>query len=278
MRKLGYTEGTHFTLEGGEARINNAGMPAVAAELVRNKVDIIVAFAGASVIAARKATTSIPIVFIGVNDPVEEGFATSLARPGGNITGIANLLLDLSLKRLELLRLFVPKLSRIALLTHTDAAKQLGTTRSALDSIQATAEKLDMQVVRVSAASADEIERAFAIMVRERVEGLIVMPALPFYNQRQNIVQLAAKHMIPAIYWIVAFVEEGGLMSYGNSTLDDFRHLAIYVAKIIKGANPAELPIEQPTKFELVINRKSAAAIRLAIPQELILRADKVIE
>ena len=278
MRNLGYIEGKHFAIEGGHPKGEYERLPAVAAELVRDKVDIIIAFTSPAVSAAQKATGSIPIILIGVSDPVGSGFAASLARPGGNITGLSNIVIDLSLKRLELLRLIVPRLSRLAILVNPDNKAAAPTLNIMQAATRASGEALGIQVQPASARTAEDIERAFAFMLQERTEGVIVTPDIFFYQQRHQIIQLAKKHRIPAIFSLVKFVEDGGLMSYGNSALDDFHHLATYVDKIIKGAKPSDLPIEQPTKFQLVVSRKSAAAIGLAIPQELLLRADEVIE
>ena len=221
-----------------------------------------------------RATTAIPIVFAAVNDPVSQGIIKSLARPGGNITGRANITDDLGPKRMELLLGMLPKVTRMAVLVDSSGAAQVRTG----DSLQAAAQKRGVAMVRVEAGSPQEIERAFAGMAREKIGALIVSFTPLFNQQRNQIAELAAKHRLPTVTGDRGFVEAGCLMSYGASLTDDFHRLATYVDKIFKGAKPSDLPVEQPTRFELVINEKTAKLLGLKVTPELLLQADKVIE
>jgi putative ABC transport system substrate-binding protein len=274
MRELGYVEGANLVIEWRFADEKVERLPELAAELVRLKVDVIVVSAGQGSRAAQKATATIPIVFAAVSDPVSLGLVQSLARPGGNITGRTNITDDLSPKRFELLLAMVPKVSRIAVLMNTIG---VANTRTA-ESIQAAGQKRGVTVVRVDAGTPQGIETAFSTMAREKAGALIVSLNPLFYQQRSQIAELAAKQRLPAIAGDRVFAEAGCLMSYGASLADDCHRLATYVDKIFKGAKPADLPVEQPTKFELVINGRTARTLGLRIPQDLLLQADKVIE
>lgn len=274
MRELGYVEGKDFVAEWryGEGKYDR--LPGLAAELVALKVDVIVASGSPAIRAAQQATKTIPIVFPNTGDPVGSGFAASLARPGGNITGLSNSNDDVSPKYLELLMMLVPKLSRVAFLGNPGSS----THPAILKTIQAAAKQVRVNLVRVDARTPEEIEHAFATMSRERAEALIVVPEPFLYQQGKQIAALAAKYRVPAVYGGREPVDSGGLMGYGQNLTENWHRAATYVHKILKGAKPGDLPIEQPTKFELVINRKTAKTLGLAIPQELLLRADEVIE
>jgi putative tryptophan/tyrosine transport system substrate-binding protein len=274
MRELGYVEGKNLTLEWRFADGKPERLPELAAELVRLKVDVIVVSAGAASRAAQKATTTIPIIFAAVSDPVSSGLIKSLAQPGGNITGRTNITGELGPKHFELLLAMVPKVSRMAVLMTSTGTANTGTA----ESIQAAGQKRRVTVVRVDAGTPQEIETAFSTMVREKAGALIVSLNPFFFQQRIQIAELAAKHRLPCITGDRMYVEAGCLMSYGASLADDFHRLATYVDKIFKGAKPSDLPVEQPTKFELIINGKTAKTLGLTIPPELLAQADKVIE
>ena len=266
-------EGKNLIIEERWAEGNYERLPGLAAELVQMKVDVIVASANA-IRAAQQATTTIPIVMVTTADPVGSGFIASLARPGGNITGLSNMSVDVSSKYLELLRAAVPRLSRVTVLVnpanpiHSDFLKR----------VQATEKTNSVTISPVEASTASQIEAAFGAMTRERAGALIVLPDSFFSSQARRIAELAAQQRLPTMFWTRGLVESGGLMSYGQNSAEHYYRAATYIDKILKGAKPGELPVEQPTKIELVINLKTAKAIGLAIPQELLLRADKVIE
>jgi len=274
MRELGYVEGKNLAIETRFADGKTGPLPDLAAELVRLKVDVIVATGTPVYQALQKATRTIPIVITVSADPVGEGFAASLARPGGNITGLSSANLDLTAKHLELLTTAVPRLSRVAVLINP--AHRGHPAR--LKIIQAAALKTGMQVLPVDAPTPDGIGRGFASMSRERAQAVIILGDSFFDQQERQITALALKHRLPSIFVVRDFAEAGGLMSYGQNQADNFRRAATYVDKILKGAKPGDLPIEQPTKFELVINMKTARALGITIPQSILVRADKVIE
>jgi len=276
MRDLGYIEGKNIVIEIRGGGVEPARIADLVAELVRLKVDIIVAEAGPAVSAAKKATSTIPIVMrVGV-DPVKSGLVASLAHPGGNITGLASLTTGLIGKRLELLAEVVPEAKRIAVLAaQTDKARYMAT--GPYKELEAAARALGVKLQLLSARDPDTIDNAFLAMKTERAQALIVIPSGAYIQHRERIIKHAAKHRLPAIYFQPIFVENGGLMAYGPDFADEFRRLAIYVEKILKGRKPADLPVEQPTKFELVINFKTAKQIGLTIPQWVLMRADKVI-
>jgi putative ABC transport system substrate-binding protein len=274
MRELGYVEGKNFIIEWRFADGRYERLPSLAAELVRRNVDVIVAGTTLSVQAAHQATATSPIVMAAVPDPIGEGFATSLSRPGGNITGLTNIVTEISVKHLELLRTAVPKLSRVAVLInpHNPSDSLI------LEQIQGAAYSMGVKVLSVEASTARQIEAGFAAMVRERTQALIVAADSYFDVQRDQIARLAIEHRLPAISSNREMTEAGGLMSYGQDLGEHYRRAATYVDKILKGAKAGDLPIEQPTVLRLVINSKTAKALGLAIPRELELRADKLIE
>ncbi len=275
LRELGYVEGQSLAIEYRFAEGKAERLAELATELVHLKVDVIVTTGGVPPAqAAQRATKSIPIIVVGVTDPVATGLVASLARPGGNITGPAIISHELVGKELELLREVVPKVSRVAVLWNPANPGNALQLRAA----EAAAPALGMRLQPVEARGPSEIDRAFAAMARERAGALLVLLDSVFYSQRDTIADLAAKNRLPAVYGFRVHAEAGGLMAYGASRLDLIRHTAIYVAKILKGAEPAELPVEQPTKFELVINMKTAKALGLTIPQSVLPRADEVID
>ena len=274
MRDLGYVEGKNLIIEWRFADSKLDRLPELAAELVRLKVDVIVTGGTSATGAAQKATTVIPIVIGTAGDPVASGFVRSLARPGGNITGLSELAVDVGPKLLEMLISMGPKLSRIAVLMNPDNSSHA--TR--LKSVQAAAQAVGVTIFPMEARTAKEIENAFSIMAQKKTGAVIVTVDALFIQQVRQIAELAAKNRLPTISGMREYVEAGGLMSYGQNLADNYRRAAIYVDKILKGAKPGDLPVEQPTKFELFINRKTAKALGLTIPQSLLISADKVIE
>ncbi len=274
LRDLGYVEGKHFVMEWRFADGKLERLPGLASELVQAKVDVIVAVASLSVEAARKATTSIPIVMTGVGNPVGSGFVASLSRPGGNITGLSNVSIDVSSKYLELLHTAVPKVTRVAVLVNPAHPNH----PTSLKHIQAAAKTLGVKVVPLDAATPDQIEAAFAVMQRERVDGLIVPPGPVLRRLTESASRSLPRNTAAGFLWRRDLVEQGGLMSYGPNTSDTYRRAAALVDKILKGAKPADIPVELPTRFDLVVNLRTAKALGITIPQELLLRADKVIE
>jgi len=274
MRELGYVEGKNLEIEWRSAEGKNERLPSLAAELVRLKVDVIVTGGTPATSAAQKATATIPIVMGSGGDPVGNGLIKSLAQPGGNITGTSNLAGDLGPKLFEMLLTMAPKVSRVAyLLNPTNVANAMG-----LKKFQAVARKVSVKIVPIEARSPQEIENTFSRMTQEKV-GAIIVALDPFLQQQKSqIVELAMKHRLPSIALYGEYVEAGGLMSYGANFTDVVRRGATYVYKIFKGAKPGDLPVEQPTKIELFINRRTAKALGLTIPQSLLISADKVIE
>ena len=277
LRELGYIEGQNIAIEYRYAEGKPDRSPELAAELVRLKVDIIVAAGGAAWIqAAKNATKTIPIVMVGPGiDPVEAGLVESLARPGGNVTGITNLTRELGGKRLELLKEAVPKVARVAVLY--DPAIP-GTVLEVKEVLPVAARALGLTVQSWEVRAADGFERVFAALNKERPDGLYVTSGPLMHANRKRIVGFALKSRLPSVYTRREAVDAGGLMSYGADLADSYRRVAYYVDRILKGAKPADLPVEQPTKFELVINLKTAKQIGLTIPQSLLYRADKVIK
>jgi putative ABC transport system substrate-binding protein len=274
MGELGYVEGKNMVIEWRFADGAYERLPALAAELVRLDVDVIVAQSSSAIRAAQKATTTIPIVFPSTGDPVGSGFVASLARPGGNITGLSNTNLDVSAKLLELLIAMAPRLSRVAVLGNPGSS----THSAILRSVQAAAlTRVGVRVLSVEARTREEIERSFVLMTQERADGVIVAADAFLNAQAGHIAPLALKHRLPSISQPRVYAEAGGLMSYGQNTAESYRHAATYVDKILKGAKPADLPVEQPTKFELVVNLKTAKALGLKIPESIRIRADEVI-
>jgi putative ABC transport system substrate-binding protein len=274
LRDLGYVEGKNIVIEYRYAEGKIDRLPALAAELVRLKVDVIVTGGATVTRAAREATVAIPIVMAQDPDPVANGFVASLARPGGNITGLSSLTADLSGKGLELLKEILPKLSRLAVLgtsTNVGTAQQLRQTELAA---RALAVQLQFQDV----LDRKDIETGFRAASKGRADALLLLGSPVLISYRKQLVDLAVKNRLPAIYNRAEYVEDGGLMSYGVSISDLARRAATYVDKILKGAKPADLPVEQPTKFEFVINLKPAKQIGLTIPPNVLARADKVIK
>jgi putative tryptophan/tyrosine transport system substrate-binding protein len=272
LRKLGYVEGKNIAIEFRYADNKLDRLPALADELVRLKVDVLVTPGGAETLAAKNATRTIPIVFVGVGDPVEDGLVDSLARPGGNITGFATIRGALAGKRLELLKEIIPKLFRVAVLWNPQ-----GSSQSWKES-QLAARQLGLQLYSMEVSSADKYESAFKEAIKARSAALAgTLNALANSNQRR-IVDLATKNRLPAIYPRGDWVESGGLMSYGPDQAEPFGRVASMIDKILKGAKAGDLPVEQPTKFEFVINLKAARQIGLTIPQSVVYQANKVIK
>ena len=274
LRDLGYVEGQNVVLEWRSADDRQDRLPDLAAELVALKVAVIVTAEGAAVLATRKVTQTVPIVMAQSGDPVGLGVVASLARPGGNVTGLTTISIDLTPKLVELLREAVPKLARLAVLSNPANAL----SAAALKHAETAAQAMRLQLQAVDSRDPMAFDSAFAAMTKARAGGLVVIPDPMFLTQRTRIAELAAKSRLPAIYGIPEHAQAGGLMAYAASRTDLFRRAATYVDKILKGAKPADLPVEQPTKFELVINLKAAKALGLTIPQRLLLRADEVIQ
>jgi putative tryptophan/tyrosine transport system substrate-binding protein len=275
MRRLGWIEGNNITIEYRFAEQKSERAPELAADLVRLKVDLIVATAGSSVLAAKKATTTIPIVMTNPADPVGEGMVASLARPGGNVTGLSGLAVELNTKRLEILNDAVPKLARVGLLRPPGDSITLGLQ---LKDLRAAALSLKLKLEEIETQPNPKgLESAFQILKQKQVGAIMTITTRPFFAERKRIVELASKYRLPAIYFQKEFVDEGGLMSYGADFDDLYRRAAVYVDKILKGAKPADLPVQQATKFEFVINLKAAKQIGLTIPPEVLARANKVI-
>ena len=273
LRELGYVEGKNIIIEWRSAEGKLDRLPALADELVRLKADVIVTSGGQATRAAKEATKTIPIVMAQVSDPVGSGFVASLARPGGNITGLSTLAPELSGKRLELLKETVPKLSRVAVLGTSTSIGNVPQLREV--DLAAGALKVKRQFLDI--LDPKDIETAFRAANKGRAEGVLVLAASVFVSRRTQVLDLAQKSRLPAIYYSPEFVEAGGLMSYGVNNTDLNRRAATYVDKILKGAKPADLPVEQPIKFEFVINLKAAKAIGLTIPPELLARATRII-
>ncbi|MBI2088981.1 MAG: ABC transporter substrate-binding protein [Deltaproteobacteria bacterium] len=273
LRELGYVEGQDIVIEWRHAEGRVERLPILATELIRLKVDVIVTGGTPALLAAKDATTTIPIVLC-IGDPVREGFVASLARPGGNITGLTAISMDLAGKRLELLKETVPRLTRAGVLW--DAADQGAAAN--FKETEALARALGVQVQSLEVRIPKDFESAFKAATGGRVQGLIVLPGPLITPHRTRIVELATKSRLPTMFADGRHVESGGLMSYAPNYSDLFRRATIYVDKILKGAKPADLPVEQPTKFELVINLKTAKALRVKIPAQLLMEADKVIE
>jgi putative ABC transport system substrate-binding protein len=273
LRDLGWIEGQNIVVEyrSDEGRVDL--LPNLAADLVRLKVDVIVGTTTDQALAAQKATRTIPIVFAGTSDPVGSGLVASLARPGGNITGIRLLSAELGGKRLEILKETIPKLSQVAVLWRRLGAGQ----KPQMKEIEGAARSLSVQIQPVGVEGPNDIENGFSALNRKPAGALIVLSSPWFSNYRARIVELAESHRLPAIYPGNEFADAGGLMSYGANRSEQYRRAAIYVDKILKGTKPADLPVERPMKFEFVINLKAAKQISLTIPPNVLVRADKVI-
>jgi putative ABC transport system substrate-binding protein len=274
MRERGYVEGKTCVIRPRFAEGRYERLPGLAEELVRSKVDVIVAGTPLSVQAAKKATTSVPIVMVAIPDPIGEGFAKSLSRPGGNITGLSTIVTEASAKHLEMLRILIPNLSHIAVLINPSNPSD----SLILEQISGAAFSSGVKIFQAEASTAAQIEAGFSAMIKARAEAVIVA-ADPFFDvQREQIAGLAIKNRLLTIYSNSEATEAGGLMSYGQDLSDQYRRAATYVDKIVKGAKPSDLPVEQPLVLELVVNRKTAKLIGLALPKELLLRADRVID
>lgn len=277
LHDLGYTEGQNLTIERQYADGSSDRFRELATELAGRKPDIIVAFSTTAARPAKQATGTIPIVAVAMADPVADELVASLARPGGNVTGTSFLGPQLAAKRLQLLREVIPGLSRVAALWHPNAYSER-TMAGVLTEVEAAARTLGLQLQLVPASGPDDLAGAFAAITRERADALIVMPSPMLFGQYRRIVSLAANGRLPAIGAAREFVDVGGLMSYGVNLSDLARQTATYADKILKGAKPAELPVEEPIKFELVINLKTAKELGLTINGDFLLVADEVVE
>jgi putative ABC transport system substrate-binding protein len=274
LSETGYVEGQNVAIEYRSGQGRYGRLPALVADLIARKVDVIAVFSIPATQAAKNATSTIPIVFAIGADPVEFGLVTSLARPGGNLTGVSALLVELMAKRLDLLSELVPEPRVTALLVNPNNPNAERVIRD----VQEAARAKGVQLVILKAGSESEIDAAFASFVRPQAGGLVVASDPFFDSQREQLVALAARHAIPAIYEWREFAAAGGLISYGPSLTALFRQVGNYVGKILNGAKPADLPVQQPTRFELVINLKTAKALGLTVPQTILARADEVIE
>jgi len=274
LRELGYVEGKSIVIEYRWAESKYDRLPELAAELVRLRVDVIVTGGTAATQAAMQATTTIPIVMTATGDPLRTGLVASLARPGGNVTGVTQLGAEIAGKRLQILIDTVPNVSRVAFLQNQANASH----KPYFHDLQIAARGLGLTLQSVDVHEPGEFEKVFAAMMRERPNALLVTGDFVHRLRKAWIIDFAAKKRLPAMYQLKEYVEAGGLMSYGTSVRDNYRRAATYVDKILRGAKPGDLPIEQPTKFELVINLKTAKALGLTIPPALLARADQVIE
>ena len=273
LRRLGYVDGRDIVLEFRNAEGRIERFPALAADLVRAGVDIILAVSEASVRAAQQGTTSTPIVIVAIDyDPLALKMVTSLARPGGNVTGVFLQQLEVTAKRIELLKAMLPKLTRLAVLWDPSGADQFKAAEAASVSLGLRVQSLKIR------PNPDDLSGAFAGAVRERADAIAVVQTAMLFRERAQIVQMATSHRLPAAFTFREFAETGGLMSYGAHLPDMFRRAAFYVDRILRGAKAGDLPMEQPTKFELVVNAKTAKALGVSIPQSVLLRADRVIE
>jgi putative ABC transport system substrate-binding protein len=272
LTKLGWVDGKNITIEYRFAEGKNDRLPELAADLVRLKVDLILVASAPSASAAKRATTTIPIVMTGPPDPVALGLVASLARPGGNITGNSSLSPELNSKRLEVLKDAVPMLVRVGLLRGSGTSPQLREIRPAALALKLKLEEIETQ------PDAKSLESAFKVAKQKQVGAIMTTVSRPFFAERKRIVKLADKFRFPAIYFQKEFVDEGGLMSYGADYVDIYRRAAVYVDKILKGAKPADLPVQQATKFEFIVNLKAAKQIGLTLSPEFISRANKVIK
>ena len=277
LRDLGYVEGRNLMIEYRYAEGKLERFPALATELVALKVEVIVAPPTPAAQAAKQATKTIPIVFAGAGDPVTSGLVTSLARPGGNVTGLSGFSPELVGKCLEQLKQAVPRVSRVAVLWHPGGQGERS-EKDMLKEAEIAARALGMRLQIVEARGTAEFDRAFSDMTTARADALTVLPSNMFNIERRRLADLATKNRLPAVYQFREYVDAGGLMAYGANLADLNRRAATYVDKILKGAKPADLPVEQPTKFELVINLKAAKEIGLTVPQSVLARADEVIQ
>jgi len=274
LRDLGWVEGKNISIEYRHAQGRSDRLPDLAADLVRLKVDVIVTSSAPATVAAREATRAIPIVIAAAGEPVAMGLVESLARPGGNVTGLSQMAVELTGKRLELLKEMIPKLSRVAMLWNPQGVG----SPIIWEEIQLPARQLGIQLHSLEVRSPNDFDKAFEDATRARAGALFIGPHPMIATNLKRIAGLAAKSRLPSIFQFSEFADAGGLVAYGPDRADMFRRAATYVDKILKGAKPGDLPIEQPTKFELVVNLKTAKALGITIPQSILLRADRVIE
>ena len=274
LRELGYIEGRNLALELRFADGKTERLAALAEELVRLKVDVILASDTPATIAAQRATRVIPIVMASTSDPVGSGLVASLAHPGGNTTGFSNMASDVSPKRLEMLIALIPNLSRVAVLLNSKNPA----TRAELKGLEEANQRVALKLLALGVETPDQIERAFTAMVQQHAQGVVVTTDSFLSQQRSQIATLALKHRIPSLCGSSRHAEAGSLVSYGRDSAELYRRAATYVDKIVKGARPSDLPIEQPTTIELVINMKTAKALGITIPESMRVRADRVIE
>ena len=274
MRKLGYVEGKTFVLEFRQANGQFERLPDLARDLVGLKLDVILATTDVAIAAVKRVTQTIPIVMATSTDPVGTGFVASLAHPGGNITGLSSFSPELGAKRLQMLREAVPGLSRVACFWNPDVRGAVLDYKETDGAAHAL--RLDLQSVEISRA--EDLDRAFSAAMKERAQAFVMSSNPVLFAHRSKIAEFARSNRLPSMYSQREYVDAGGLMSYGPSLPDMYRHAAIYVDKILKGARPGDLPVEQPTKFELVINLKTAKALELTIPQSILVRADEIIQ
>lgn len=272
LQELGWIEGQTMTIDYRWAEGDPSRLPTLVTELVRAKVDVIVLSGAPSIRAAQKVTNTIPIVFVVLTDPVNLGFVKSFARPGGNMTGLASQFEEIITKQLQLLKEAIPNLSRVALLQYVSLPGAV------LTAAETAARSLGLTTRVFRVADLAQLENAFKVAQNERVDAVQVLPSPLFNAQRGRLIELAARYRLPAFYEFKDYVQDGGLMSYGPSISEMYGRSASYVDRILKGANPSDLPIERPAKFEFVINLKTAKALGLTIPQSLLLRADEVIQ
>jgi putative ABC transport system substrate-binding protein len=274
LRALGYDEGRNLQIEFRWAEGDYSRFPSLIAELLASKVEVIVTAGTPATLAVKRATTTVPLVMIAVGDPVGTGIVPSLARPGGNITGLSSIAPDLEGKRLELLREIVPKLSHVGVFWNPTNAFHVGSMKQA----GAAARTLQIKLLPLAVSKTDDLESAFSAILKERPEALLILADRVFLHDREPMMDFATKNRLPSVNAYHELVEAGGLMSYGPSYEDMHRRAAIYVDKILKGAKAGDLPVEQPSKFNLIVNVKAAKAIGVVIPDTFLLRADQVIE
>jgi putative tryptophan/tyrosine transport system substrate-binding protein len=273
MRERGYEEGRNITIEHRSSEGRYERLPELAAELVRARVDVIVVPAPQNALAAQQATRTIPIVMASSTDPVRDGLVASLARPGGNVTGLTGLVTpDIGGKRLELLKEALPRISRVAVLSNPTYPYRY------LDELKASGRSLKLQLEMVEANASEEIERAFATMMAWRPQALVVVGDGVMILRRTQIIDLASRHRLPTMFQTREDVMAGGLMSYGVSGRDNFYRAASYVDRIFKGANPGDLPVERPSRFELIVNLKTAKMLGVVMPETMVYRADEVLK